>query len=96
MIEYEKEYFYHLEQGQGSAFYKQERVLSYIQEKRKDGMKKEFYEVCWLQYVEEIFRLFKLLELEQFEVLDTYLPDKAGIERGIVFKDRKGTQDADN
>lgn len=93
--QYETEYLYQMERGQGAAFDKRERILLYIEKNRCDGMRGEFLVACWMQYVKEIFRLFKLLEADQFGVLDELLPDRTGIERGMSFKDKEGTQDAD-
>lgn len=96
VVKYRKEYLRQMELGKGTAFMKRERILSFIERNRRDGMRGEFLAVCWMQYVKEIFRLFEMVEADQFSILDELLPDKADIERGTYLRDREGTEDADN
>lgn len=96
VVRYQKDYEKRIEQGQGLAYEKRERILTYIEKRRgSEVLRREYLQNCWARYVDEIFGLFRKMEEEQYRVLEG-LADRDDIERKLNRRGQEGLKDANN
>lgn len=95
VIEYSRIYFSDMEKGEGTAYEKRERILSYIEGARDRVLRREHLLNCWNRYVKKIFDILQQMEEEQYQVMEG-LADWDAIEKEIREKGIEKTNDADN
>lgn len=95
VLKYETKYYDDMEKGIGIAYEKRERILTYIEDVRDNGLRREHLQNCWIRYVSEIFKLLRDIEEEQYRVMEG-LADWDAIEKEIYGRGEEETDDANN